>query len=560
MKILGFHNDIDAGAALLVDSCIVGAVNEERFSRQKLHEGFPYESIQYLLDVGGFDLADIDCFVYGWFEGANAFEVMPTIAARAMLSADEPGAKEIIADRLHSEYENDLKTKLDALSVCDELGIPREKICFSEHHKGHAWSAFSTSPYDKAMVVTADGRGDYKSLTVSVADQNGIVEVDWLSTLDSLGYLYSRITHYLGYQPFRHEGKITGLAAYGDPAMTIELMDRMITWRDDRIYSRLGDWFKPFPDQFTDVASDALAKHTPEDIAAGLQAHVEDLLVKFVTTNLQQHPNENVCLAGGLFANVKINQKVFEIDGVRNIYVQPNMGDGGLALGGALMFNHTLTGDTKVPMPDAYLGPSYDNQDVLVALKNEVGIRYQLVEDKPRLVSQAIQNNKVVGYFDGAMEFGPRSLGHRSILYHPKDQTINDWLNKRLQRTEFMPFAPVVAVDLAHKCFIGWEEDHIAAQFMTVTYNCTEEFANNCPAVCHIDNTARPQITSPVLDGSYYSVVKQYYEDTGTLSLINTSFNQHEEPIVCSPKDAISGLLNGMVDVLFIEGYMVEKA
>ncbi len=181
MIILGFHNGFDAGAALLVDGRLVGAVNEERFNRIKLYAGFPKQSIDYLLNISAITLDDIDIFAYGWFEGNNCKDVMLGLIRRAMHSDNSSLAEEIILDRLQSEYANDTLVRDQALEECRQLGISSEKLFFCEHHKSHAWSAFAPSPFDKALIVTADGRGDYKSLTVSIGDPNGVTEVDWLS-------------------------------------------------------------------------------------------------------------------------------------------------------------------------------------------------------------------------------------------------------------------------------------------------------------------------------------------------------------------------------------------
>lgn len=560
-NILSFHNDEDAGAALLIDGKIAGAINEERLTRVKLFKGFPSRSIDYLLNSNGLTLDDIHYFVYGWFSGTTAHEVLPKIAARAMLNADDPAAAGIIRQRLEVEYERDKNTHDLAMSGLQSMGVPLTKLSHVEHHKSHAWSAYATSPFDRALVVTADGRGDYKSATVSVADaENGLKEVSWLSSLDSLGFPYGQITGYLGFTPHRHEGKITGLAAYGDPSKTKDLFDKIITWKYGQIFANVGAMYKPFYSNMSPQFVEELKQHCKEDIAAGIQHQTEYLVTRFVESFLKTHPHENICLAGGLFANVRVNQCIRELPGVKNVYIHPQMGDGGLPLGSAMALQFGLTGQSKIDMPTVYLGSRYSDAEIQQEIQLHHGLTCQPIADKPAFVSQLLQQNKIIGYFDGKMEYGPRALGSRSILCNPKDKTINDWLNKRLARTEFMPFAPVVIEDLAPTCFVGWKKEHTAAHFMTTTYNCTPLFKENSPAVVHVDGTARPQIIVREHNPSYHDIVQKYYKDTGTLSCINTSFNRHEEPIVHSPRDAIHALLEDAIDVLVISNYCVQRS
>lgn len=559
--ILGFHNDEDAGAALLIDGKIAGAVNEERFTRVKLSKGFPSRSIEFLLQSSGLRWEGIDHFVYGWFSGNNAHEVLPKIVSRAMLNAEDPIAADIIRQRLEVEYARDQETRNLAVAELQAKGVPLHKLITIEHHPAHAWSAFATSPFDRALVITADGRGDYKSATVSVADaKTGLQEVSWLSSLDSLGFLYGQITGYLGFKPCRHEGKITGLAAFGDPSKTRSLFDSLMTWKQGQIFANIGSLYRPFYTHLSWQLLEALKPYSPEDIAAGLQQQTEYLMTRFVEESLKKYPYENVCLAGGIFGNVRVNQCIREISGVKNVYIHPQMGDGGLSLGSAIAHQFKLTGQTHLDMPTVYLGPEYSDEEIYQELRCHEKLRYQRMVNQPALVSQLLQHNKIIGYFDGKMEYGPRALGHRSILCNPKDKTINDWLNRRLARTEFMPFAPVVIEDLARLCFVGWEPSHTAAHFMTTTYHCTPLFKENSPAVVHVDGTARPQIIVREHNPGYYAIVKRYYDDTGTLSCINTSFNRHEEPIVCSPRDAVQALLENSVDVLVIGNYLVERS
>ena len=389
-----------------------------------------------------------------------------------------------------------------------------------------------------------------------------VKELDYLLTFDSIGYLYGAITKYLGFTPHRHEGKVTGLAAYGDFSKTLPIFEKLINWENNTIVSNLG-LYKPFF-SITNNLSEQLEKFSKADIAAGLQAHCENLLVHFISYWIKKinfSGMKNICLSGGLFANVKINQAIRAINGIDNIYIFPHMGDGGLPVGSVCYLNYMLTGHSKTAFPMVYYGSEYTDEQIfnILTLYSDK-IRFHRIENKVQRVVDALIKKNVVGYFDNRMEYGPRALGSRSILYHAREKTVNDWLNKRLNRTEFMPFAPVTPIEYAHDCYIGWNKTHICSYFMTTTYNCSESFKQKHKAVVHIDGTARPQIVTQDLNGVYYNIVKTYCDLTGEKALINTSFNQHEEPIVCSPDNAVESLIKDNVDVLFIGNYRVSKS
>jgi len=565
MYILGLHNDEDAGVCLLRDGEILDAVSEERFRRIKLFQGLPERSLEYVLDRHGIGIGDIDHFVYGWHGRQNDEREYSDRLSRRMSQALErnPDCGDILDERLCVERKRDGETRQLFEDWMKNLGVAPERVSYVDHHHSHAWSAFSCSPFDEALVFTLDGRGDLKSGSVSYASvEDGVKECAYNLSFDSLGFLYGQITHYLGYKPHRHEGKISGLAAHGDPQKTLPLFKTLIDWDGDTIIANIGR-FRPF---YTNIHPDvvaALNKHSREDIAAGVQRHTEDVVVQYVThwrRKIDRSGNRHICLAGGVFANVRVNQRIAEIDGVDNIYVVPHMGDGGLPLGAAAALQFTLTGQSKLDMDTVYLGPAYSNQDIADCLNGYLNqVNFDPLRDRVAQTVADLEAEKVVGYFDNRMEFGPRALGARSILYHSRDHAANDWLNARLHRTEFMPFAPVTPAKHAAKCYEGWRDDHISAQFMTRTYNCTEAFAEKHPAVVHVDGTARPQVVRPELHGDYYAIVDRYCERTGERALINTSFNRHEEPILCSPRDAIESLLNDTVDILILGDYRVTR-
>jgi len=385
-------------------------------------------------------------------------------------------------------------------------------------------------------------------------------EIDYQLTVDSIGYLYSQITEYLGFKPHRHEGKVTGLAAYGNANKTLKLFEKVMVFEEGNFISNLG-FYRPFTSPSNELAKE-LKKFSKEDIAAGLQTHCERLVSSYIKYWIKKmgYKSKNICLAGGVAANVRINQVISNIKGVDNIFVFPHMGDGGIPLGAAAYLNYNTSGKTKLKFDTAQLGIEYSDIDIMTKLQK---YKKLLIIEKPKnyvnAVIEDLINAKVIGWFQGKMEYGPRALGGRSILFHAQDKTCNDWLNKRMNRTEFMPFGPVTPIDFAKECYIGFKENDLCTPYMTKTFHCKKIFIKKHPAVVHLDKTSRPQIVTPKRNGIYYKVLKGYCEKTGYRALINTSFNAHEEPIVYSPEDAVEGLLNNMIDILYIGSFKVLK-
>jgi carbamoyltransferase len=378
------------------------------------------------------------------------------------------------------------------------------------------------------------------------------------TSIDSLGYFYGRITHLLGYKPNRHEGKVTGLAAFGDPQKLLGVMQQMIRFEDGRIKAYCGDLFLPSYNNYSDPLQALFAEETPEDIAAAVQRHSEDLLVAVVTHHLEQRGSSNLCLAGGVFGNVKLNQRLREIANVKNVYVLPCMGDGGLALAAAVGAAYLQNG-TRFKTPTMALGPESRSvsQNINLIHRDYPELGYHTPANLIEVLTEALLENQVLGMFKGKMEFGPRSLCNRSIVYHAQDAEVNDWLNKRMHRTEFMPFGPVTAIEQAAACYVGWDEEQVAADTMTMTYDCHPAFIEASPAVVHIDGTARPQIIRPQADPFMHRLLNAWHARTGQAALINTSFNRHEEPIVCSSQDALDALKEGMVDLVVMSESLI---
>lgn len=449
----------------------------------------------------------------------------------------------------------------------NSLPCEKEFVC---HQMAHAASAFWHSPFESSICLTYDGGmlnspwfgGVYKAEKKAGLD---LVEGFSTSNFAKITSLYSFVTAILGFSPLRHEGKITGMAALGTA--------------NDSIIDILNDWFKSKflqiekcinwhfvyegdnPPVFlvNEAEIEAFRQEVKafkkEDIAASIQKYTEDHVLNIVNkmTGLNAG-KENLCLAGGLFANVKLNQKIYESGLFKNLFVAPAMTDDGTALGAAW---HVVSKKRKLKLDhrsiSMYLGhnPNKDqNQKLLETLK----IKFTKTKNAQKEVAQLLSDGKIIALFQGAMEFGPRALGNRSILSQATDTNINLELNKRLNRTEFMPFAPVTRAEDVAKNYKNTSGILDALEYMTVTVNCTEEMIEACPAVIHTDGTARPQIVSKEKNDLVYNILTEYNNITGINSLINTSFNTHEEPIVCYFEDAISGLFMSGIDYLYLDG------
>jgi carbamoyltransferase len=604
MKVLGISPlDKDATLSILEDGRILFSAAEERFTRVKLQDGFPWQALQSALDFTGIDLAEIDVVTYpffGWteetrllhgnFEAEREFlSEAPESDASTLAALREahrrvpvrsgaiPGLREpnermekgvlkslayrILAnesvisrnvarrasDQWHREasaFHKQWHEELEA--ALQELGLAN-KLRRVEHHASHAANAYWTSGFADALIVTLDGYGSGLAGSVSAGRDGRIERLHGNSFPHSLGTFYESVTSGLGFQPSRHEGKIVGLAAYGDPAI---LRDVLLSRFDIEPGSfRIRESNNLF-------FARLLASQFPKiDVAAAYQHVLEVVATTYVLHYLRQTGLRNLVLSGGVVANVKLNQRLRELEDVDRIFIHPNMGDGGCGTGAALLEFVGCSG-LREPIADVFLGPSFSETEIADALTRAQlpSTHYTPIEPK---IASLIAAGKVVARFDGRMEYGPRALGNRSILYHAKEPEVNQWLNQRLGRTEFMPFAPATLYEYRQDCYRRVDGCEHAAQFMTITFDCTEQMKSVSPAAVHVDGTARPQLVTATSNPSFHRILKEYYALTGIPSVINTSFNMHEEPIVCSPGDAIRAFLQGNLDYLAIGEFLV---
>jgi len=573
MKVLGITDGITCGAAIVEDGEILAAVNEESLVRLKMAYGFPRQAIREVMASVGLQPDDIDLVTVatnnnhffdgirawdGWFQrdAGSARNTIFMLAGRAASLAVIPGVEQLYYTS-RSPIFAQRRRRIGAI-VAEEFGI-RAKVQFVNHHLAHCTSAYFTSGFDNALVVSMDGGGDGDSSHIYTVEDGMFRRVGHTSAFHSVGNYYSYVTEVCGFKAQKHEGKITGLAAAGEPKY-LDLLDSLITFSNGQLRNNGRVVFAG------GIA--AIEKKLPrgwrrEDLAASIQIHCEDLVVRYVTGYLARYPRADLAIAGGLFANVRINQRLAEIPGIERLWVHPGMSDAGLAVGSALatcMKNRKALrmAPRKSVLGDVYLGPSYSELEIASAL-SENGLEYSRSSCVEKEIARLLAEGYVVARFNECLEYGPRALGNRSILYHPADRSVNDWLNRLLVRTEFMPFAPSTNIEHAADFYLNVEPARDSARFMTVTFDCTDWMKSTCPGVVHLDGTARPQLVRKEDNPSYHRIIEEFGKLTGVSTIINTSFNMHEEPIVCSPQDAIRAFRLGHLDYLALGDLMVKS-
>jgi carbamoyltransferase len=574
MVILGIWDGINGGAALLRDGEIVAAINEERLNRKKMAVGFPWQSIREVMELSGVASPDIDFvavaqnYLYfvsepvplkGWFsQDDRTKRYMQYLSSYAAPLLGSTYYSRNIYHKLKGILTRGRKKEIKTiLKEQYNLLCPIE---FVDHHYAHACSAYFTSDFENASVITMDGGGDGASSKAYRVENGKFTELTSIDSYNSLGNYYAYITYLCGFTPQKHEGKITGLAAYGEPIYA-DLLKTLISYQDGKILNSGNVYYWS--------AIKKIRKLLPKDfkkeaLAASMQQVLEDIAAEYIRYYIKKSGFKNVALAGGVFANVKLNQRIHELEEVESLFIHPGMTDGGLAVGAAYALHAEMDPSSSVPpgekfkLKNVYFGPEHTDKEIEDVLVNH-GLDFEYVKEIEPVVARLLADGKVVARFTGKMEYGPRALGNRSILYQPNEPTVNDWLNKKLNRTEFMPFAPATLAEHADKCYKDVKGAENTARFMTITFDCTDWMKETCKGVVHLDGTARPQLVDKTANPGYYGIIKGFMELTGLPSIINTSFNMHEEPIVCSPYDAVRAFMMGKLDYLAIGNFLVKN-
>jgi carbamoyltransferase len=502
---------------------------------------------------------DVDAVGLGAWVGADSWTTFPDYLREAMeRGAESADVRTAIMSRVNGSIASDRRQIADLEDGLHCIGLAEKPRFQCGHHHAHAVTAFEFSPFERALVVTLDGRGDFLSGSVSVWQRGGATALLRQELeLDSLGAFYGWITRYLGFTPDRHEGKVTGLAAHGNSDACAAILQRSIGTEDGRIRANVGPCYAPFMRADLPELAAALAPYSREDVAAGAQSVLERVAVSYVSHYLEKSGESNLCLAGGIFANVLLNQRLKNLPGVERLFIFPHMGDGGISAGGAA-FATRQRGISIEPLRSVYLGPEFDDAQCRTVIES-AGCVFEQPNDLADVVAHELDAGAVVGVFQGRMEYGPRALGNRSILARATDASINYSLNKRLNRSEFMPFAPVTLREHASRCYSDWRRDDLPAIYMTSCYACAPWMREVSPAVVHVDGSARPQVISREDNPFYYDVLTAYERLSGIPSIVNTSFNEHEAPIVCTPAQAVEALRRDAIDLLAMPPYLVRS-
>jgi carbamoyltransferase len=552
----------DSSVALLDGTRIVSFVEEERFNRRKHTGAFPDLALGHVLREHNLDLSDIDevvFFIKPWqflvFRTARMLQFLPR--SLVQVPTHRPSVAKNLLTLNHHLRHNNLASRRP----------PKFQLRYVDHHLAHAASAFYLSDFEEAAILSLDGMGEDITTWFGHGQGTRIQRRHCVRLPHSLGLFYSAVTAYLGFKPWGGEGKVMGLAPYGDPERYDERMRRVIHWTEDGHFKLdlsyfdfqvTGGqrWVSPaFEALFGPprVPESELTQHH-EDIAAALQRVVEDASLALARHLHRLVPSRNLCLAGGVALNSVLNGRIFREGPFENIFIQPAANDAGTALGAALHVAHVRHKLARAEQPDAvYLGPEYSTDACAAAASG-------LIVERPASIVQRtaelLAEGKIVGWFQGRMEVGPRSLGNRSILADPRDPTMKDTLNLRVKHREsFRPFAPSVVEEAASRYFDGIG----ASPHMLLVFPVRAECRPQLPAITHVDGTARVQTVSRRANPRYYDLLEAFGRRTGVPILLNTSFNVRGEPIVCSPQDAVDCFRGTEMDYLVLGDLLVRK-
>lgn len=566
MYILGLHTGHDASACLFKGNELVAFCKEERLNRIKNDGGyFSLQSVEEVLRIANVSRDELDAVAL------TRLYLPISVYRRSQLSFKNL-KRQVFKQRrdlnlyryMNSKKSIEFEKIINVDKLKKELGVnPSTAVFFSNHHRAHNLSAFKYVDWEKdTLVVSCDGGGDGAEYSAYYYDGNSLQlllggEETLLekpqNTGASIGLAYAYATERCGFKRNRHEGKLTGLAAFGDPKVAKEISSIFEISVDGSVVSRLNGYL-----ELEENLKEIFLGLSNEDVAASIQVATEDVINRWVKKLLELTKAKYVAMSGGVFSNVKLNQNIAELDGIEEIFVFPAMGDEGLSVGACvdyLVERNGINSLERKRLSNVYLGWRYDSES-LVSLATEEGFSINKI-NPVEAAADLLAQHKVGAIFTQAMEMGPRALGARTILANPDKRDINDSINERLQRTEFMPFAPFVLDIDAEEVFDISQSVKYACKFMTVTANVKAEWTDKIAAVVHVDGTARPQIVNRKDNPLYYDILEQFKSKTGLPVLVNTSFNAHEEPIINTPAEALQALKEDRVDFIVCDSAVI---
>ena len=573
MNVLGlnaYHGD--AAAAIVVDGALVGAVEEERLNRIKHSAGFPERAVRWCLSEAGLGVGELDHIAVSRDPRAN-------LAAKVVGAMRRPDPAFLRARLAVARRTVDARAAVAAACGVDADDLPA-RLHHVEHHRAHVASAFLVSPFERAAIASIDGFGDYASTMLAQGAGRGFTVLDRVLFPHSLGLLYTAVTQYLGFPHYGDEGKVMGLAPYGRRGFDAE-MAQLVRPADDTFrldlsfftHHRRGfemSWSHGAPsvgrvwsDRLVELLGPAREPGAPltdrhRDIAASLQGRLEDVYLHVLDRLARRTGERAVCLAGGVALNAVANGMIQTRTPFEEVYVQPAAGDSGTAVGAAFdVYNTVLNGARVEVMDHAYTGPSFDDAELVTALDGLDGVDVRRLSDDELFTTTAerIAAGEVVGWFQGRMEFGPRALGNRSIVADPRRGDMKDTLNARIKHREpFRPFAPSVLAESASDFY----EDGGPSPFMVLVRRTRAERRADIPAVDHVDGTGRVQTVTREANPRYHALISTFAQRTGTPVVLNTSFNENE-PVVCTPQEAVACFERTRMDVLVLGNYVVRR-
>ncbi len=583
----------DSAACILKDGNIIAAAQEERFTREKHDSSFPHKAILYCLNeakISGSELDYITFYDKPFLKFDRIIETYLSFAPKGFKNFSK-SLPIWIKEKLFQK--NTILNELKNLIGKDKSW--EKKLLFSEHHLSHAASAFFPSPFERAAILTLDGVGEWATSLLAVGNKNNISLLKEIHFPHSLGLLYSAFTYYLGFKVNSGEYKMMGLAPYGSPRYIEKIKKNIINIKSDGSFTLNMSYFdyctgltmtsKKFNKLFSRAprVSEAEISQFDMDIAASIQAVIEEVVLKMARNIKKETGENNLCLAGGVALNCVVNGALVRSKIFNKVWVQPAAGDAGGSLGAAFATYHIMLGNNRVvqknsdKMQGAYLGPSFTQQEIKKALDRSkatyIELNYNQLIDK---TAKYISEDKTIGWMNGRMEFGPRALGNRSIIASPKSTKMQRDLNYKIKyRESFRPFAPSILLeDLS-----DWFETNEESPYMLLVSYVSESKRLNVeesekkyegikkmmipnsqvPAITHVDFSARVQTVTKDINKKFYDLINKYKEISGCPILINTSFNVRGEPIVCTPEDAYNCFMGTELDILIIDNFLLKK-
>jgi carbamoyltransferase len=545
----------DTSASLLTDGEIIAFAEEERFVRKKHTKDFPNNAIKFCLDYADISIEDVDYVAFPFRPGLDFLR-----GVRHFLRYFPRSYKRLIG-----------QTWMDANLKKKVIYFRREyrykkKIFFVGHHEAHAASSFFVSPFDQAAILSIDRGGDFLSTLLAIGEGSTIKTLKFIRNPHSVGEFYTALTAYLGFTPNSGEGKVMGLAPYGDSTY-FDDFQRFVSLNGDGGFEinldyfphHYGDgWFsKKFVREFgVPRHAESEMERRFENIAAALQRTTEDVGV-YLADHLHKATRlDNLCIAGGVGLNSVMNAQILQNTPFKRVFIQPACNDAGTSLGCALYVWHVLLGNERsFQMKHAFYGPEFSNSEIKEVLQRNK-LNYQFVENPAQVAARLVADGKIVGWFQGRMEMGPRALGGRSILADPRVPEMKDILNHKVKHREgFRPFAPSILVEDGAEYF----DNYVETPFMLKVLPIKEDKREVIPAVCHVDGTGRLQTVSKEESPQYWELINEFKKITGVPVVLNTSFNVRGEPIVLTPQDAINCFLSTQLDCLVIGNHVVDK-